>query len=96
MLAHHYITSFRPASLVIKKYSPSRVELDLGLTMALECGLNIKWYEQDLPLEAFMEPRRPLVHDSAKMTLEHLLLALAIYCVILATSIVAFVKELVA
>ncbi len=83
------------ASLVTKKYSPFRDELNMGVSRAFELGLISKWSRQGLPLEAFIEPRLPLAHDTAKMTMEHLYVTLGIYGAILIVSLLVFAKELV-
>ncbi len=87
--------TFRTISFITKKYDPAREELSLGVTWAQECGLTTKWSEQDLPARAFLDPKLPLVHNNAKMSLEHLLLPLLFYGTILAISLLEFVREMI-
>ncbi len=82
--------------MVTKKHSPSREDLDLGITVATEFGLVSKWNRQGLPLEAFMDVRLPLVHGTSKMTFEQLFWGLIIYCVISVASFLAFGREILA
>ncbi len=83
----------RNGCLLTKKFSPSREDLNYGISMAFESGLISKWRYLGLPLEAFIEARLPLVHNNAKMTLEQLSVALALYGAVLASSVLAFIKE---
>ncbi len=62
--------------------------------MAFELGLIDKWKRLDLPLEAFIEVRLPLVHNGAKKTLEQLYVALILYSAVLVIAVLAFVKEI--
>ncbi len=86
--------SCRAGSFILRKYDPAREALKLGVIRTQECGVVTKQMQQGLPSKAFRDPKLPRIRHSAKMSLEQLILALFIYGAIMATAVLAFIKEI--